>query len=131
MTYEPPDSAVVGRIQRAFPGDELRERARATNLIQRERKFDVVALFYTLAFGFGAGSERSIQAFFERYVEMADLTELEYSSFYEWFSPGFLALLREILDSRSTTYFGVRGIMYFSGHSQKTGYIALGPIQTR
>ena len=98
MGYEPPDSVVVDRIQRAFPGDELRERARATNLIQRERKFDVVALFYTLAFGFGAGSERSIQAFFERYVEMADLSELEYSSFHGWFSPGFVALLREILD---------------------------------
>ena len=98
MAYEPPDSVVVARIQRAFPGDELRERARATNLIQRERKFDVVALFYTLAFGFGAGSERSIQAFFERYVEMVDLTELCYFSFYEWFSPGFVALLREILD---------------------------------
>jgi len=98
MGYEPPDSVVVDRIQRAFPGDELRERARATNLIQRERKFDVVALFYTLAFGFGAGSQRSIQAFFERYVEIADLTELTYSSFHGWFSPGFVALLREILD---------------------------------
>ena len=81
MTYEPPDSVVIDRIQRAFPGDELRERA--TNLVQRERKFDVVALFYTLAFGFGAGSECSIQAFFERYVGMADLSELYYSSFYE------------------------------------------------
>ena len=25
VTYEPPDSVVVDRIQRAFPGDELRE----------------------------------------------------------------------------------------------------------
>jgi hypothetical protein len=33
MDYEPPDSVVIDRIQRAFPGDELRERARATNLI--------------------------------------------------------------------------------------------------
>ncbi len=98
VTYEPPDSVVVDRIQRAFPDDELRERARATNLIQRERKFDVVALFYTLGFGFGADSERSIQTFFERYVEMADLSELYYSSFYEWFSPDFVALFREILD---------------------------------
>ena len=98
MTHEPPDSVVVDRIQRAFPGDELCERARATNLIQRERKFDVVALFYTLAFGFGAGSERSIQTFFERYFEMTDLSELYYSSFHGWFSPGFVALLREILD---------------------------------
>jgi putative transposase len=98
MDYEPPDSVVIDRIQRAFSDDELRERARATNLVQRERKFDIVALFYTLAFGFGAGSERSIQGFLERYVEMADPSELTYSSFYEWFSPGFAALLREILD---------------------------------
>ena len=91
--YSPPDSVVIDRIQRAFPSDELRERARATNLIQRERKLDIVALFYALAFGFGAGSEHSIRPFFERYVEMADLSELYYSLFYKWFSPGFVALL--------------------------------------
>jgi len=96
--YSPPDSVVVGRIQRAFPSDELRERARATSLVERERKFDIVALFYTLAFGFAAGSDRSLQAFLERYVEMADCEELSYASFHEWFEPGFVALLREILD---------------------------------
>jgi IS4 transposase len=76
----------------------LRERARATSLVERERKFDVVALFYTLAFGFAAGSDRSLQAFLERYVEMADCDTLTYASFHEWFEPGFVALLREILD---------------------------------
>jgi len=49
--------------------------------------------FHALAFGFGAGSEHSIRPFFERYVEMADLSELYYSLFYKWFSPGFVALL--------------------------------------
>ena len=98
MPYSPPDSVIVGRIQRAFPSDELRERARATSLVQRERKFDVVALFYTLSFGFAAGSDRSLQAFLERYVEMADCDELSYASFHEWFEPTFVALLREILD---------------------------------
>src|SRR6056297_3748828 len=98
MPYSPPDSVVVGRIQRAFPSDELRERARATSLVERERKFDVVALFYTLSFGFAAGSDRSLQAFLERYVEMADCDTLTYASFHEWFEPGFVALLREILD---------------------------------
>ena len=98
MTYSPPDSVVVDRIQRAFPSDELRERARATNLVERQRKFDIVALFYTLSFGFAAGSDRSLQAFLERYVEMADCDELSYASFHNWFEPGFVALLREILD---------------------------------
>ena len=96
--YNPPDSVVVNRIQRAFPSDELRERARVTNLIQRERKLDIVALFYTLSLGFAAGSDRSIQAFLERYVEMADCDELSYATFHGWFKPGFVALLREILD---------------------------------
>jgi IS4 transposase len=98
MPYSPPDSVIVGRIQRAFPSDELRERARATSLVERERKFDVVALFYTLSFGFAAGSDRSLQAFLERYVEMADCDELSYAAFHEWFEPTFVALLREILD---------------------------------
>jgi len=96
--YSPPDSVVVDRIQRAFPSDELRERARATNLVERERKFDIVALFYTLTFGFAAGSDRSLQAFLDRYVEMADCDELSYAAFHDWFEPGFVALLREILD---------------------------------
>ena len=98
MSYTPPDSVVVNRIQRAFLSDELRERVRATNLVERERKFDIVALFYTLSLGFAAGSDQSLQAFLERYVEMADCDELSYSSFHEWFEPGFVALLREILD---------------------------------
>ena len=98
MSYSPPDSVIVDRIQRAFPSDELRERARATSLVERERKFDVVALFYTLSFGFAAGSDRSIQAFLERYVEMAECDTLSYPAFYEWFDPAFVALLREILD---------------------------------
>jgi len=98
MAYSPPDSVIVSRIQRAFSPDELRERARATSLIERERKFDVVALFYTLSFGFAAGSDRSLQAFLERYVEMADCDELSYAAFHEWFEPTFVALLREILD---------------------------------
>ena len=67
-------------------------------MTERERKFDFVALFYTLSFGFAAGSDRSLQAFLERYVEMADCESLSYASFYEWFSPAFVALLREILD---------------------------------
>ncbi|SDK15652.1 IS4 transposase [Halovenus aranensis] len=67
-------------------------------MTERERKFDFVALFYTLSFGFAAGSDRSLQAFLERYVEMADCNSLSYASFHEWFSPTLVALLREILD---------------------------------
>jgi hypothetical protein len=54
----------------------LRKPARAVDLVKRERKFDIVALFYTLPFGFAAGSDRFLQAFLVRYVEMADCDEL-------------------------------------------------------
>jgi len=54
VTYQPPNSVIVDRIKRGFSSDELRERAHATNLIQRERKFDTVALSYTLSLGFAA-----------------------------------------------------------------------------
>ena len=93
----PPDSVVVNRIQRAFPSDELRERACATSLTQLEWKLDVVPLFYTLSLGFAAGSDRSIQAFLERHIEMDDCDELAYATFHGWFEPAFVALLREIL----------------------------------
>ena len=74
MAYSPPDSVIVSRIQTAFSPDELRERARATSLVERERKFDVVALFYTLSLGFAAGSDRFLQAFLERYVRWLTVT---------------------------------------------------------
>ena len=61
----------------------------------------MVALFYTLSFGFAAGSDRTLQAFLERYAEMADCEELSYAAFHEWFEPTFVALLREILDDAS------------------------------
>jgi len=67
-------------------------------LVDRERKFDIVSLFYTLSFGFVAGSDRSLQTFLERYVKMADCNELSYASFHDWFEPGFVALLRGLLD---------------------------------
>lgn len=60
--------------------DELRERACATKLIQHDQKCDVVVLFYTHSLGFATGSDRSIQAFFESYVEIADCDEFTCAS---------------------------------------------------
>ena len=37
--------------------------------------------------------------FLERYVEIADRDELAYATFHRWFEPGFVVLLREILDN--------------------------------
>jgi putative transposase len=71
---------IVEGIQRAFPSDELRNWARETDLVERERKFDIVALFYTLTLSFAAGSNRSLQAILELYVEVADCDELSHAT---------------------------------------------------
>jgi len=50
--YLPPDSVIEDRLTRTFPEDELRELARATDLVQREDgKLDAAALFFALALG--------------------------------------------------------------------------------
>lgn len=60
------------------------------------RAENIVALFYTLLLGFTADSDRSIQASLERYVQIGDCDKLTYLSFHGWFSPAFVAVLREI-----------------------------------
>jgi len=55
--------------------------------------------YSTFSFGFGASSDRSLQAFLERFVEVNECDELAYISFTNWFSQTFVALLRETLDN--------------------------------
>lgn len=83
LPYSPPDWVVVEKIQRAFLSDELHEHAHA--MTQREQKFDFIALFYALSLGLAGGSDRSLQGFLERYIEMADCESLSYASFHELF----------------------------------------------
>ena len=133
MTYSPPDSVVVQRIKRAFPPDELRDRGRA--LVERERKFDLVALFYTLSLGFAAGSDRSLQAFLERFVEMAECDELAYTSFTSWFSPALVATLREIpaemsSEGVSNTFETSSSLTQRSFHSTRTPKTSTQPLVT-
>lgn len=98
VTYILPDSVVVQRIKRSFSPDELHNRGRA--LIERERKFGFVALFYTLSLGLVAGSDCSIQGCLERFVDMAEYDELAYTSFPNRFSPTLVTNFREILNDR-------------------------------
>jgi hypothetical protein len=57
----------VAGFKERFPSENMRERAHVTSLVERGRKLDAVAMFFTLSFGFAAGSDRSLQAFLERY----------------------------------------------------------------
>ncbi|MFC6764658.1 IS4 family transposase [Natrinema soli] len=96
--YLPPDSVIEDRLIRTFPEDELRELARATDLVQREGgKLDAAALFFALALGFAVGEDRSLEAFRQRYLQNVG-GSLAYASFHDWFVPALCEFLREILD---------------------------------
>jgi len=98
VTYNPAGSVAVDRSQRAFPSGALREHARATKRVQRQRNLDVVALLSTRSLGFPAGLDCSSVAVLEYSVEVADCDDLTDASFHGWFSPAFGAFLWEISD---------------------------------
>ena len=96
--YLPPDSVIEDRLIRTFPEDELREPARATDLVQREGgKLDAAALFFALALGFAVGEDRSLEAFRQRYLQNVG-GSLAYASFHDWFVLALCEFLREVPD---------------------------------
>jgi len=76
-----------------FPSARLRELARESGAVQRERKVDVVALFWTLVLGFGVGEKRTL-AGLRRAYQRATGQELEESSFYNRFTGGLVGMLK-------------------------------------
>ena len=84
------------RLARLLPDKWLREKARATGAVQRSRKVDIVALFWTVVLGFGAGKDRTL-AGLRRTYEVAKGQRLVPSAFYGRFSKGFSRFLREVL----------------------------------
>lgn len=44
-------------------------------------EFDVVAFFWALTLGFAADNDRTVQAFFERFLAHSNVDELAYNSF--------------------------------------------------
>lgn len=83
----------------AFPFDELRKCARAAIFRPKRAEIRHCVLFHTLSLGFVTGLDRSIQAFPDRFVEIADWDEPAYTSFTYWLFPAFVALPRDLLDA--------------------------------
>lgn len=77
----------------AFEPQWLRETAKETGLIKRERKIDPVAIFWVLIFGFGVELQRTIASLKRRY-ELESKTTLSDSSWYERFSPELVLFLK-------------------------------------
>jgi len=76
-----------------FPAARLRTLARERGAVVRERKVDIVVLFWTLVLGFGEGSHRSL-ASLRRAYQRTTGQRLEESSFYDRFTPGLGKLLK-------------------------------------
>jgi putative transposase len=75
---------------------QLERTAREEGFIQRARKVDPVAFFWTLVLGFGAGSEKSLASLRRCYALHAGAT-LVPSAFYDRFTPALAQWLQRIL----------------------------------
>ena len=88
------DNAVEASLCKLFPTAFLRRKADETGLVQRDRKIDPVAFFWTLVLGFGIGTARKI-ADLHRGYQTATGTVLCRSAFYDRFTDALVDFLRQ------------------------------------
>jgi len=77
-----------------FPPEWLRETAKETGLIKRERKIDPVIMFWVLVLGYGTSLQRTL-ASLKRNYETSSKKILSDSSWYYRFTPELVSFLRE------------------------------------
>jgi putative transposase len=75
-----------------LPADESNRMAQEAQVVQRQRKFDVHAFFWTLVLGFGSGCHRTLTAL-RRAYELATGQSLVPSAFYDRFTPALVRFL--------------------------------------
>lgn len=93
--FDPRDpKALELALHELFPEDWLREKARETGVVERHRKIDPVVLFWTLALGFGIGTQRSLASLRRAYETNTGAT-IAPSSFYDRFTPELVAFVKE------------------------------------
>jgi len=77
-----------------FESERLREIAKETEMIKRERKIDPVIIFWSLIFGFGVELKRSLASLKRKYEQGAK-AKISDSSWYDRFSPELVLFLKE------------------------------------
>ena len=82
-------------LQTLLPQDTVEQFAAEAKLVQRRRKLDVHAFFWTLVLGFGAGSQRTLSAL-RRAYELATGVSLAPSSFYDHFTDSLVRLFKTV-----------------------------------
>jgi len=81
-------------LRKLFNSTHLQSLARETGAVVRQRKTDIVALFWTLVLGFGVGRTRTIAGLRRSYSKSAGQT-LVPSSFHDRFTPGLVKMLKQ------------------------------------
>jgi IS4 transposase len=102
-----------------FPAEWLRNKAKETCLIKRERKIDPVIIFWVLAIGYGTFLQRTL-AGLKRNYETASKQILSDSSWYYRFTPELVAFLRECV---------ARGLEYMAQEPTRTLSERLSPFE--
>lgn len=90
------DNVIEASLCELFPTEFLRQQAEETGLIQRDRKVDPVALFWTLVLGFGIGTDRKIADLRRGYMA-ATGNWLCRLAFYDRFTDALVVFLRQAL----------------------------------
>ena len=104
------DNMVERELCNLFPSEWLRNKAKETGLIKRERKIDPVIIFWVLAIGYGTFLQRTL-AGLKRNYETASNRILSDSSWYYRFTPELVAFLRECV---------ARGLEYLAQEPSRT-----------
>ena len=87
-------SSPLQRLRSCFSEDWIREEARQTGVVKRERKVDIVQFFWALVTGFGVNHVRTL-ASLRRAFEPASGVTLVPSAFYDRFTPDLCIFLRK------------------------------------
>jgi len=79
-------------LNRLFSPEWLRETAKETGFLKRERKIDPALMFWVLSLGFGVQLQRTLASLRRLYEEKAEV-HISRSSFYERFTPELVRFL--------------------------------------
>ena len=89
-----PLTTLENSLREMFPEEWLRQTAKETGLIKRERKIDPVIIFWVLTLGFGVRLQRTL-ASLKRGYEIRANTTISDSSWYDRFTPELVEFLHQ------------------------------------
>ncbi len=97
----PPNSlsrtTIQESLERLLPSETVRQLARDTGFVVRERAIEPETFVWSLILGFGVELHRSLEELREAYIESADLEDLAHSSYNMRFTPELCEFLRRCL----------------------------------